>query len=286
VPVEHKEGGIMNPAVLTQVLETVDATAKTLEDRFRFLRVDTSAAAYGSPEQTVTAVLDFMLKIIDEQLVEEILCLPASVVAGFFKGSATLLPDQAARLVEAFTATGEYRGRADVESNPDLVQAIPVVVVRNKSGHVLRLRRRERPDTKSPLHEELVVWAGGHVRREDSETRSAITAAGLRELQEELRLSVEENELRLLGAVYAEAGGTTSRHTALVYEWQAESDDVAVTLSTAEFFERRGTSLSGKFVSLEDLAKDVRSGEMREPWSTEIIAQLLTNGKGIQRLLL
>ena len=97
----------------------------------------------------------------------------------------------------------------------------------------------------------------------------------VRELQEELRLSVEAEQLCLLGAVYADSGGRTSQHMALVYEWVANTDDVALVLSTAEFFERRGTSLSGSFVSLETLASDVEAGKLKEAWSTEIIRNLL-----------
>jgi hypothetical protein len=75
----------------------------------------------------------------------------------------------------------------------------------------------------------------------------------------------------------------TSQHVALVFEWRAETDDVAVTLSTAEFFERRGTSLSGRFVPLEELAKEIDSHEMTEPWSTAIVSQLLSGDIGLNQ---
>ena len=96
-----------------------------------------------------------------------------------------------------------------------------------------------------------------------------------RELQEELRLSIDAADLRLLGAVRALSGGRTQRHVAIVFEWRAATDDVAVALSSAEFFERRGTSLSGSFVDVSDLARDIDSGRISEPWSTEIVRHLL-----------
>ena len=65
---------------------------------------------------------------------------------------------------------------------------------------------------------------------------------------------------------------------AIVYEWRAETNDVAIALSSAEFFERRGTSLSGSFVSLEELARDVESGKLCEEWSIEIVRELLAKG--------
>jgi hypothetical protein len=66
---------------------------------------------------------------------------------------------------------------------------------------------------------------------------------------------------------------------AIVYEWRAQTDDVAVALSTAEFFERRGTSLSGKFVSLQLVAEDVETGKLSEIWSAEIVREFLAKGQ-------
>jgi predicted NUDIX family phosphoesterase len=182
-------------------------------------------------------------------------------------------------VLEKFKELGRFEIRESVEENMKVVQALPVVVVRNKSGEVLRLRRREKRETSS-LHQKLVIWAGGHVRAEDAASGEPILSAAQRELQEELRLSVEREELRLIGAIYADGGKNISKHVAIVFEWRAETDDVAVTLSTAEFFERRGTSLSGKFVSLKKLAEEVANEDMQEPWSAEIIRELLA-GKSI-----
>jgi len=55
----------------------------------------------------------------------------------------------------------------------------------------------------------------------------------------------------------------------------AKTDDVAMSLSTAEFFERRGTSLSGTFVTISQLASDIENKIISEPWSVEIARNLL-----------
>ncbi|HVR08919.1 MAG TPA: NUDIX domain-containing protein, partial [Thermoanaerobaculia bacterium] len=272
LPVETT-GSIMNPEVLGQVLITTKDCMARLKDKFRLFEVSTGGPK-SKPQKTAEEVAAIVLDLIEEQLTERILHINATKVKEAFSGRTTIVASEARGLLEAFKREGEFETRDLVERDLSSVQALPVVVVRNKSGEVLRLRRREK-DPKSGLHEKLVIWAGGHVREEDSHNGDPILLAAQRELQEELRLSVEGEELHLLGAVYADSGGKTSRHVALVYEWRAETDDVAVTLSTAEFFERRGTSLSGKFVSLETLAKDIDEGEMKEPWSTEIASQLL-----------
>ena len=51
---------------------------------------------------------------------------------------------------------------------------------------------------------------------------------------------------------------------------------MAIALSATEFFERRGTSLSGTFVSVDDLAADIDKGQVSESWSVEIARHLLT----------
>ena len=153
------------------------------------------------------------------------------------------------------------------------------MVVRNRSGDLLRLKRREQRKD-SPLHGKIVIWAGGHVRREDGANGPSIEHGAVRELQEELRLSVEPRELEMLGALWIRGrdGDRTRRHVAIVYEWRARTDDVAVALSATEFFERRGTSLSGSFVAPPRLAADIDDGRIREPWSVEIARRLLPEG--------
>lgn len=217
---------------------------------------------------------------IEEQVDKEILSLPEDAVAGLFGENTCLDAAKAGTLIERFTEHGSFDDRAVVERDGARVQALPVIVVRNRSGEVLRLKRRERR-ADNPLHEKLVIWAGGHVRREDGNNGVSILGCAVRELQEELRLCVAGGDLVLLGAVWirseahAGPGNRTRRHVAVVFEWRAPTDDVAVVLSTAEFIERRGTSLSGRFVAPAALASAVDEGQVCEPWSVEIVRRLL-----------
>lgn len=281
LPVEGSGGSIMNEDVLRQMLDTTRATVTRLAEQFRIFEVDTSSGSRDR-RQTAERVAGLVLDLIEEQLDEHILRLPAEEAAALFRDRTCIDRRLAERLMARFASKGEFASRDDVESDASLVQALPVVVVRNRSGRILRLRRRERrPD--NPLHEKVVIWAGGHVRREDNGDQGSIRRCAVRELQEELRLSVEAGELELLGAVWirggvrSKNGGRTRLHVAIVFEWHAQTDDVAVALSATEFFERRGTSLSGTFVSAEDLAADIDRGSVSEPWSVEIARHLLTD---------
>jgi predicted NUDIX family phosphoesterase len=273
--VEGAKGSIMNSEVLKGMLENTKETVERLKRDFRLYTIDTSSGdTKNNPQRTAEKVVDIVLSLVEEQLQEDILCLPKDAIAKLFQGKIVLNASDAPTLSKLFAQSGEFHPREEVEENQQLVQALPVVVVRNKSGDVLRLRRREKSEQKI-LHEKIVIWAGGHVRKEDARNGDSLVQCALREIQEELRLSLEAKDLSLVGAIYADVGESTSKHVALVYEWRAETDDVAVALSSVEFFERRGTSLSGKFVSLEELGNCIETKRMSEVWSKEIVNELL-----------
>lgn len=276
LPAEPVEGtaSIMNPEVLQQVIDTTAQTAQRLKGKFRIFEINTTSGQAKTPEKTSKVVTDIILNLVEDHLAENILHIPKAVLAKHFRDCAVLSGAASETVLQMCREDGKFKPREEVESDESLVQPLPIVVVRNRTGDILQLRRRERRET-NPLHQKLVIWAGGHVRCEDAENGDSIIHCIRRELNEELRLSVEEDELRFLGAVYMDIGGKTSKHLALVFEWRAQTDDVAVTLSTAEFFERRGTSLSGKFVPHRELALQVANGADAEPWSEEIIRSLL-----------
>jgi predicted NUDIX family phosphoesterase len=284
LPVAGGSGSIMNLEVLKQMLKTTLATAKALDKEFRIHTVDTSSKGLrGKPQETAELVADIVLTVIEEQLREDILCISKKSLKNIFQDKSCLDGTSAVSVLNSFAREGVFIPRDEAERRDDLVQALPVVVVRTKVGDVLRLRRKEE-NTNNPLDRKLVIWAGGHVRSEDGGNGEAILKGALRELQEELRLSVEANELSLLGCVYIEKGERTSKHLALVYEWRADTDDVTVVLSSAEFFERRGTALSGSFVTIDELANDVRDRKIDEIWSVEIVRHLLAASKVPSRL--
>jgi predicted NUDIX family phosphoesterase len=284
LPVEGAAGSIMNAEVLKKTLDTTREMAKRLSDDFRIHVIDTSSSDLREhPRKTAEAVADLTLAVIEEQLREEVLCVSRTILSSTFKGATWLTEPNARAVLDCFAKHGRFLPRDEAEGNAELVQAIPAVIVRNKSGDVLRLRRKE-ADESNPLHEKLVLWAGGHVRVEDGRNGEAVSRGAVRELQEELRLSVESEELRLLGSVYVPNGERTSKHVALVYEWRAETDDIAVALSNAEFFERKGNSLSGRFVQPSVLVEELlnsKESKLTEVWSREIIREFLAPDRSV-----
>lgn len=272
-------GSIMNPDVLNQLRRIYDGAAEDMKDKFDIVRIDTSATEFSTPEKSANFALGKILDMIELSLEEKILNIPTSDVDKVFGSSKAVGLEGARRLVSWFTNRGIYNPRRQVESDTTVVQALPVVVVRKGSGDVLILLRRE-ANQRNALHEKAVIWAGGHVREEDGPT-SPLEVCAVRELEEELRISLEKDSLKLLGAILDRSNERSARHVAVVYEWRSPSDDVAVALSSDEFFERRGNSLSGEFISLRDLADKVDNGEVMESWSMSI-ADFLFTAEGVQ----
>ena len=275
LPVPNASGSIMNPDILAQMRRTTENVAEMHKDRFRLFAIDTSDPKYQKNQKRVCqTVADTILTWIEEHIAEDIWFLPRSDIEDAFQNQTALQANQAADLVSAFTSRGDFLPRDDVEDNADLVQAIPVAIVRNREGAVLQLRRREKTKA-NPLHEKFVIWAGGHVRKEDTFNGETMKQALVRELHEELRLDVVKDDLKLLGAVYTPGNGKSAKHVAVVYEWRANSDEVDVCLNSAEFFERRGTAVSGTFITIKDLENEIGK-RINEVWSTEIVQRLLS----------
>lgn len=271
-------GSIMNEDVLGRFKATVERVAKENETLFPIHIVNTSSPGLVNKlDKVCETVAEKVLDWIDAQVQERILTIPRTRAQKIFEGNTWLDPKGAEVLVSEFMTSGKYLPRDDVEKDSLLVQALPIVIIRNKLGHVLRLRRRER-DKENYLNEKLVNWAGGHVREEDSTNGDPLLACAVRELNEELRLRITKEELKFVGATYFENYGEgTAKHIAIAYEWIAKTEDVSVVLSTAEFFERTGGSLSGKFVAVQDLEQSDSSGKT-EPWTLALYKNHLATG--------
>jgi predicted NUDIX family phosphoesterase len=235
----------------------------------------------STPQSTAEHVAKLVLSIIEDELDEEVLSIDRDKIKKYFATNTVIQAETASQLVKDFSDSGNYLSRELVEKDLNRVQALPVVVIKNRSGKILQLKRKEK-DTKNVLHEQLVIWAGGHVRKEDSANGSTLLNCAVRELQEELRLRVSPADLKLMGAVYHQTRPGLIKHMAIVYEWQAESDEVDVVLNGEAFFERRGSSQSGQFVGITDLQACLDSDKVVEEWSVSIIKELMSGAEFLE----
>ena len=263
-----KLGSIMNVEVLKNFKKTMEETATTCEKYFNIHSLDTSLSCYNELNKSAAHIADVVLGCVERQLEENILHMSSEKVKAFFGDKRHINGEQAGELIEHFVAYGKYTPRETVEEDGQQIQALPIIVVRDKSGRFLRLTRRE-VSYANPLNKKSVVWAGGHVREDDDKNGNPIIQCAIRELREELRLSADANSLNLMGAIYVQSADNpkTEKHVAVVYEWRANSDNVRIVLSGVEFFEGMGNSMKElQFFALEQLIQ-----ESFEPWSAEII---------------
>lgn len=274
--VEGKEGSIMNIDILKQIRNVNEECIERFKADFQVHQINTSRGETKNPKRTTELVTEAIVSLVEDQIAENILSCPREVVTELFGDKNFIGGSQAAELARRFNenSEGDFRPRNEVEEDKSRIQALPVVIVRNKSGGVLRLCRREKKHD-NPLHNKIVIWAGGHVRCEDAVNGDPLIHCAIRELAEELRLQIEAPSLRLIGAVYFDDGGKTSRHVGIAYEWRAPTDKVSIVLSRSEFSERRGTSLKGSFSSVDDLVKEIESKTLKEPWSVEFVRESL-----------
>ena len=277
LPVVGSDGSIMNPEILQQIKEVNKECAQLLERDFRIYQINTSEGeTKGNPKRTAEVVAELIVGLIEEHIAEEILSFPRELVKEAFSDRNFISAQRAEKFLRMF-GESDFTDRDQVEADKSRVQALPIVVVRKADGDVLRLRRRERTSDNA-LHDKIVLWAGGHVRREDAVNGDPLVRCAVRELEEELRLQIRPEELSPIGAIYFDNGGSTSKHVAIAYEWRATTNDVSVVLSRSEFIERRGTSLSGRFAGLEELVDCVKAKTLKEPWSVELVREYLAKG--------
>jgi hypothetical protein len=216
LPVERQEGAIMNKRVLSRMLNTTRKTTQSLKKEFRIFEIDTSTERRGGTRQIAEAVANLALNVIEEHLREDVLTLPGEDVIRMFAGRRCLIFTETAALIGLFVKSGNFKPREEVEADNTLVQALSVVVVRDKSGRVLRLRRKERTGQNLP-NEKIVIWTGGPVRKEDQTGGDPVLQCALREIQDGLRLGLEPHELKLRGAVCSGRGVGETQRAAIVY---------------------------------------------------------------------
>lgn len=285
IPLTNATGSIMNEQVLRKITSSAKRVARKYGKEFGLVEINTSQRQFRNNQKAVAEkIASHVLGLIEEQLDENVLSLPKPKLNNVFGANEVIDAKNTKTLIAEFVKNGRYHPREKVERDSSRVQALPIVVIKNKSGEILQLKRKEQ-DPKKPLHEAFVIWAGGHVRKEDRRKGSPIEQCLIREIKEELRLDLEPSNFHLLGAMYTHASTGLSKHVAIVYEWNAETDDIKVVLNNTEFFERRGTSQSGRFVKMAELIDKVKENKSEEIWSDYIVRYFLAPKSMPERLL-
>jgi predicted NUDIX family phosphoesterase/thymidylate kinase len=243
-----KRGTIMSEDTLRQFKDAVDKTYNQFGSRFKnIVRIDTTST---KTKEGVAQIADKTLKVLSDFLDESICVVPKNAVA-------VQLPDKGfisdRALIEGFTEAvakeKAFSPRSQAEQNPNYLQPIPCAVLRHEDK--ILVLRRKKPGHK--LHDTYAVWAGGHVSEADNGAEILLQALS-RELTEELFIK-EKFELnpRPIGLIRTDEDARAHSHIGVLYEIVLKSADVALALNQKEFRSTRGTSMSGKLVSVSEL---------------------------------
>lgn len=269
VTMRTKPGRIMNPETIAQYNTAANSAKDKYEDRFNKITLINSTSL--NVEETIMKTLDEVTAMIESTMSEQVLAIARSAInedvlqPGFWQDQSKI-----DNVLQAIADHSEYVPRREVEENFNQLQPIVCLVLR-ENRHVFLLRRVE-PNKEHRLHDQFVIWAGGHVRDEDhgDSALKTLENALTREIDEELRLRCNLDP-KLVGVVYDKSKPRSEIHLGLVFYAEISSRDVSLSITQREFKERRGTSLSGKFLEIAEIAE---SSLDLEPWSAYIFNEL------------
>jgi predicted NUDIX family phosphoesterase/thymidylate kinase len=261
-----KRGTIMSEDTLKQFRQSVDKTLSQYGAAFKkVVVIDTTST---KTKQGVAKIADEALKVLSEFLDESICVIPKSSLK-------VALPDKGfvsdPKIISGFVDTVKsqktFLARSQAEQNPNYLQPIPCAVLRYDDK--ILLLKRKKPG--HPLHDTYAVWAGGHVIETDDGVDILLNALN-RELTEEVFIK-EAFELKPgpIGLIRTDEDARAQSHIAVLYEITLKSQDVALALNQKEFRSTRGTSMSGKLISISEVRNIY--DEMGD-WSKSIVDRL------------
>ena len=157
-----------------------------------------------------------------------------------------------ARVLAAITTAGQFRPRAEVESQPEWQQVIPHLVVR--SDDRLLAMRRLRAGTERRLRGQVTIGVGGHINAGDGDLASAWVAGCQREWAEEV-VCARTVEGVAVGLIKDDAGAVGQVHLGVL---------ILVDVEDAEVGVREHHKLEGRMTPIAELS--VHYLEM-ETWS-------------------
>ncbi|RLB87683.1 MAG: hypothetical protein DRH50_16450 [Deltaproteobacteria bacterium] len=261
----RRHGSIMNTRVLKEYNEAIEIACQKHKDSFRCVKtIDTSDLSQNDVSYQVTKMV---LQTLYELIVERIAYFKREDLRGWSNRSYWKLSEM--RGIPEM----HFGPRDTVERDTSAVQPVPVaVLVDSERKHVLVVKKRSQSTgSDSPEKGRLLVYFGGHIRKEDNlygkaEAFESIASATLsREIQEELSVSLTIRDKDPL-CIWLKQNERSKAHLAIVYLYEANFEHLSYRLDNTEFIQTAGKSMSGRILPIADLHKQ----EM-EAWSRIIL---------------
>jgi predicted NUDIX family phosphoesterase/thymidylate kinase len=260
-----RHGAIMNPTTLADIGRSVDNTMSQYGSGFTHEHMDTTGADQ-------IAVLERMARVTLgalDRFLRSVLVLPRSA-AGYLPQSGFVAdPSTIERFLADIDRYGEFMTRDEAEARADYVQPIPIAYLLH--GDRAFVFHRSDQDTTHRLHGRFMIWAGGHVRRDDI-GEDPIGDALMREMQEELYLPIGLAP-EVVGLVMDSSDPRSRMHVGVVHRMRVEEPNLARTMDERLFVEARGgSSMTSRLVGAGGIA---RYWPGMEEWSKLILTEHL-----------
>lgn len=185
---------------------------------------------------------------------EEVLVVPRRVLMGD-PGWLGVTTDGLARFEDLVREHGQFRDRAQMETDRTWKQVIPYLVLRD--GDRYFLMRRTQAGTDARLHDRWTIGVGGHLNPGDG----GLAGGLLREWHEEVEADFEP-AFTLVGLLNDDTGEVGSVHVGAVYVAEAAGRPVAI---------RETEKLSGAFATRDEVRAVF---DRMESWSALVFAHL------------
>jgi len=270
----RKEGSIMNTGVLQTYNDSITHAVSRYRDRFRCIKeVDTTDIAQNDVSFIVTTeVLEALLGLVSEQIGY---C-ERSCFSQFESRTHWRLSEMSALPQLSFDR------RDEVEADASKVQMVPVLTITNpEQSHVLVLKKKDNgAGASSPEKDRLLLYAGGHIRREDLIGASSdafldvAKRALVREIKEELDLSVAVDDDDPF-FIWDKQHPRSQKHIAVCFTHHVDFSQLRVKLDAYEFTQKSARGKSGRVLAMDKVVN-----EPLEQWSTVIVQELYGRATG------
>jgi predicted NUDIX family phosphoesterase/thymidylate kinase len=263
-------GSIMNPNSLRQLQAHYLEAVKRYRGSFKAVEVFENTR--GPEMKIITRIAKFVLSALGRFSDEEVLCLPKKILTAQVKlsDSKMVTPSWTA-FTKLVNSRGTYVKRSAAEQSDDLMQVVPVCVIRHGDKFLTNVRF----EPGESLHEALGNWAGGHVRREDLDrvhSKWESVLVGLRrELHEEFSLE-DLPDFKPLGIVHSSEDPRAARHVGVVFQVIFSDSVTAVALENKTIRERPDRYVKTSWMEKRDLSRTLL--EQRD-WSRAISSYLV-----------
>lgn len=265
----NKKGTIMNIRVLGEYLAAIRHTIAERKQFFhKVFEIDTSNKSQDEVGKEVT---ELTLNTLKDLLMERIGYFPKTDRIKNLFNNSNIIP---LSNIKSVIPPLLFDFRDIVEKNDEFVQPIPIAVILNKEkDKVLVIKKSKSAVSQdSPEKDKELIYVGGHSRFEDktasnmNDFLSICQTTLKREIKEEIGISIALNGIEPF-CLYIQSAHNSKKHMAVCFIVQVDEDSIKLRLDPQELVLNKGTSKSGKFIQLKEIADN----PLLEDWSKSIL---------------